>query len=57
VVAAKGLDAGAVAEPAQCEKCLVVALASLIGLATLVACDVPVDATSFVQEITRLLKP
>jgi hypothetical protein len=34
-----------------------IALAALIGLATLVACDVPVDATSFVQEITRLLKP
>ena len=34
-----------------------VALASLIGLAALVASGVPVDTASFVQEIGRLVEP
>lgn len=52
-----GQQAGHAGAEAQANAVARVALASLIGLAALVACDIPVDTASFVQVVTRLLAP
>ena len=52
-----GQQAEYASNEAQADAVARVALASLIGLAALVASDIPVDTASFVQVVTRLLSP